>query len=167
MDTYNHKTYMENCAAKLKAIAHSNTHKAFAEATTLSLIEGLTESIGTLYYPCLVIVDDLSLRLSDNRSDNVLKMPYYQFAIVMRANVNDVASQRKAREDAEALCDKVLGRMFRDQRNRAFGLNYLRRDGIRYEGFGPVADGACGCMVSFTIEKPAGIKYDATDWTDS
>ncbi len=166
MEAYKHTDYMQTVAERLTDILHSPKKKAFAEATTLNLLEGLTESIGTLHYPCLVIIDDFTIRLTDNRSDNLIKTPYYQFAILMRANVNDVASQRKAREDAEAICDKVLSRMFRDQRARTNGLTYLQRDGIRFEGLGPLADGVCGCMVSFTLTKPAGIVYDSNDWTD-
>ena len=167
MTSYNHKEYMQGIAEKLNEIKHSASHKAFTEGTTLSLFEGLTESIGTLHYPCLAIIDELSLRLTDKTSDNLLKTPYYQFVVLLRANVNDVASQRKAREDAEVICDKVLSRMFHNQRNRQFGLTYLQRDGIRYEGVGPLADGVCGCFVSFTLTKSAGILYDTSDWTDS
>ena len=166
MDLYNHSEYMEAMATNLKEISHSETHKAFAVASTISLFEGLSENINSIYLPALVVIDDLASRLGYNDSDNTVEVPYYQFAIICAGDINNAANNNKARRDAKALAKKILSRMFKDERDYANGLNYLDRNSISFDPVGPVADGAYGCMVTFTLTEPAGIKYAANDWID-
>ncbi len=166
-ELYNHSEYMENIAINLKEIAHdSKNHKAFAEASTINLFEGLGENAGTIHYPCLVVIDDMTSGLEDRNSDNVIDVPYYQFAILCRGKINDTPSNRKARTEAKTLAKKILSRMFYDQRQNLNGLSYLQRGGIRFQGVGPIADGAYGCLVTFTLIERANIKYSITDWID-
>lgn len=166
MENYNHAEYMEAMATNLKEISHSNNKKAFAVASTISLFEGLSESINDINLPALVVIDDLASRLSYNTGDSTLEVPYYQFAIVCTADVNDASAQNNARRSAKALAKKVLSRMFRDERSSVKGLNYLDRNSVSFDPVGPVADGAYGCMVTFTLTEPAGIIYTANDWID-
>lgn len=165
-ETYNHPNYMEHAASMLKDIGHSRNHKAYAESTTLGLFEGVLENLTSLYYPCLVIVDDMASRLTDHKSDNLLDQPYYQFAVLVKADIMDSASHRRGREKAKLIAKKVLSRMFRHQRARQHGLTYLQRHGIAFDGIGPIADGAYGCLVTFTLEEPAGITFNPNDWMD-
>jgi len=163
---YNHVVYMEAIATNLKEIEHSNSHKAFAVASTISLFEGLSENINDINMPALVVIDDLASRLAYNNSDNTVEVPFYQFVIVCTADVNDASEQNNARRKAKALAKKVLSRMFKDERSYDKGLNYLDRNSISFDPVGPVADGAYGCMVTFTLTEPAGIVYTANDWID-
>lgn len=166
MKTYNHAEYMEAIAANLKEIAHSANHKAYAEASTISIFEGLSEHITTLNFPCLVIIDDMTSQLVDNTSDNVLDNPYYQFAILHKADINDSKSHRIARANSKALARKVLTRMFKDKSEYKNGLDNLQRGGISFQGIGPLGDGAYGCLVTFTTLEYPGLIYDAKDWLD-
>lgn len=164
MDAYNHAEYMEAIATNLKEIAHSANHKAFAEASTINMFEGLSEHITTINFPCLVVIDDMTSRLIDNTSDNVLDNPYHQFAILLKADINDSASHRIARNKAKAIAKKVLSKMFKDKREYKNGLDNLQRAGIAFEGIGPMGDGAYGCLVTFTTVEYPGIIYNANDW---
>lgn len=164
MDIYQHSEYMEAIAGNLKDIAHSRNHIAFAEASTISMFEGLGELSTTVNFPCLVVIDDMASRLTDDRSDNLLDIPFYQFAILKQADINDSASHRKAREDAKKIAKKILSKIFKDKREYKNGLNNIQRDGISFAAIGPVGDGAYGCLVTFTLQEPAEIKYNANDW---
>lgn len=164
--TYDHSSYMETIATNLKELSHSLSHKAFVESSTIGLFDGLGENAGTVYYPCLVVIDDLTSGLEDRSSDNVVDVPYYQFAILCRGKVNDTASNRQARTSAKAIAKKVISRMFSDQRSYTNGLDNLNRASIRFQGVGPVGDGAYGCLVTFTLVEKSGIVYNAEDWID-
>lgn len=163
---YNHVEYMEAIASNLKEIAHANTHKAFAIASTINLFEGLSENISDINYPSLVVIDDLASRLGYADSDNTMDIPFYQFVILFTAEINNSASANKARRDAKTLAKKVISRLFYDERQRQNGLNFLDRSSFSFDSVGPVGDGACGCMVTFTLMEPAKIKYEANDWID-
>lgn len=157
---------MEAIATNLKEINHSRNNKAFAIASTINLFEGLSENITNINLPALIVIDDLASRLIDSDSDNLLDIPFYQFVILLKADVNDAESANKARRDAKTLAKKIIARMDKDRRAYTNGLNYLERGSISFDGVGPVGDGACGCMVTFTLTEPAKIKYEANDWID-
>lgn len=166
MDIYNHTEYMKAIATNLKDIGHSSNHKAFAIASTINLFEGLNENLNSIHLPALVVIDDLSSRLTDNDSDNLLDIPFYQFVIIHKAKVNDAASQQEGRRMAKAIAKKVLSRMFLDKRKSINGLTNIDRNNIMFDTVGPVGDGACGCLVSFSITEEAKIVYTKEDWID-
>lgn len=164
---YNHVEYMEAIAANLKEIHHSaKNNKAFVVASTINLFEGLSENITDINYPALVVIDDLASRLGYADSDNTVDVPFYQFVILCTAEVNNSASANKARRDAKTIAKKVISRLFYDERHLQNGLNFLVRNSFSFDSVGPVGDGACGCMVTFTLSEPAKIKYEQNDWID-
>lgn len=164
MSEYNHLAYMESVATSLRDIQHSPTHKAFATASGMGLLQGVMEGITSLSVPFMVAIDDCSSRLHDNGADSISEVPFYQFCILKNAPVSDSAAQREAIHACKAMAKKVVARMKRSSRNKEEGLRYLDMGSFLFEGVGPVAIGYYGCAVSFSLVQPAGIVYDENDW---
>jgi len=161
---YNHEQYMEAVATNLKAINHSADHPRFFISVGLASMDGLLNSLTRADYPCLVAEKGPDKRLIDNLSDNRMYQPFFTSFILLKTEPGNDQSVRQARDSAEEIAEKVVGKMLHDSVHNANGLALLDEASIRISGVGPLGDAAHGVMLSFTIRQPVKFYYDTDDW---
>lgn len=161
---YNHEEYMEAIATNLKAISHSESQPRFFISLGLSAVDGLLNSLTRAHYPCIVAEKGPDKRLLDNLSDNRVYQPFFSAFVLVKAEAGNEQSARQARDAAEVIAEKIVGKMLKDSINQQNGLDVLNEASIRIQGVGPLGDNAHGVMLSFTIKQPAKFYYDTDDW---
>lgn len=161
---YNHEQYMEAIATNIKDISHSPTRPRFFISLGLSGVDGLLNSLTRADYPCLVAEKGPDKRLLDNLSDNRMYQPFFSAFVLLKAEPGNEQSARQARDAAEVIAEKIIGKMLKDSVNQQNGLDVLNEGSIRIQGVGPLGDNAHGVMFSFTIKQPAKFYYDTDDW---
>lgn len=161
---YNHEEYMEAIATNLKDISHSPSRPRFFMSVGLSSMDGLLNSLTRADYPCIVAEKGPDKRLLDNLSDNRMYQPFFTTFILLKAEPGNDKSIRLARDGAEAIAEKIVGKMLKDSVSEANGLALLDEPSIRIQGVGPLGDNAHGVMLSFTLRQAAKFYYDTDDW---
>jgi hypothetical protein len=166
---YNHIEYMENVAATLKELQHTDAEKHFTRATELISMEEFMANASELTGLQLIAIDEVMAALLDGGSDNILDRRTYTLFVLKNAANGDIEAQQAAREDCEAVIKKILSKLFYDyrqaQRNgNTNGLRGLEINRITIQNVGPVGDYYYGFMVMFTVLDAPGIVYNENDW---
>ena len=165
MEKFDFIAYMLDCATRLKDIQHTAESPKFFKISGLAGLEGYLQQLTEAQYPALLVHDNQDGSLGDqNRSDNFLDNPYYVFYVVARPEYGNADSSETIKKQCKAIALKIIGRMRRDKRNLANGLQFLNFGNIPYQTIGPLGDGAYGIMVSFTVTDQLGSIYNANDW---
>jgi hypothetical protein len=161
---YNHEQYMEDVATNLRDISHSPDNPRFFISVGMVSMDGLLNSLTRADYPCLVAEKGPDKRLIDNLSDNKMYQPFFTLFILLKTEPGNDQSVRQARDNAEIIAEKIVGKLLYNSVRGQKGLSLLDEPSIRIQGVGPLGDNAHGVMLSFTIRQSAKFYYDADDW---
>lgn len=165
MEKFDFIAYMLDCATRLKDIQHTEANPKFFKISGLAGLEEYMQRLSEAQYPAIMVHDNQDGNMGDQgRSDNFLDNPYYVFYVVARPEFGNAGSSEAIKKQCKAIALKIIGRMRRDKRSYANGLQFLNFASIPYQTIGPVGDGAYGIMVSFTVTDQLGSTYNADDW---
>lgn len=164
---FNFKTYMLDCATRLKDIAHTNSVHRFFRCSGIAGLEELLNEQTDITGRVLVIHNNEEGSVGDiNRSDNFIDSPYCVFYVLERVeNYNDFDAEELAKANCKATGFKILARMIREKRLGLNGLSFLDLTSVPYQNVGPVGLNFHGVMFSFTVtDGNSNLVYNAADW---
>lgn len=156
--------YFRNIASTLKEILHTEDEPHFSRAGSVAELGEFLANMRQAEGYQLIVIDNVSGRFLDRRSDNLLVMPYFSFYLVKKVSREDYDEKELAIGDCSTVCKKILSKMFLDKRNMANGLTNLDRDSISYNQAGPFGHNWYGLNINFTIIDDPDIVYDEDDW---
>lgn len=156
--------YFRDIAETLIEIQHTEDEKHFSRVSSIAEMGEFLASMRTLKGYQLIVVDNMSGRFMDYRSDNLLVQPYFSLFILKQIPREDYDEKEEAIKACTAVCKKILSKMFYDKRNTLNGLTNLNRDTITYNQAGPFGHNWHGLNLNFMITDDPEISYSATDW---
>ena len=157
-----YRRYFEDIATRLKPIGHSSDERHFFRT--------IDEFTGTnIKYPAMVYIMEPS-RLTDNKSDNLIKISVVQLWILMDCSLDDVDRQLDIYDQAEEICTDILSFILKDvedvnsgpQNRRIFGFD---PGGISWvDMYHKGQDNCFGMQMTIPIKNPFKITYDPDKW---
>lgn len=166
-ETYNHNTYMLDCATRLKALGHTTEKPRFFRANTIIGVEELLNSIGIANYPALVILTSIKGRIGDEaRSNNFLDHPFYSAFVIDKPMQTGYTPEQM--HDSKQLCKsimlKIMGKMRSDRQKQSKGLHFMKLLSVPYQEVGPLGAGSYGVMFNFEVTRHDGLPHNTDDW---
>lgn len=164
---FNFKTYMLDCATRLKDIGHTDSVKRFFRCSGIAGLEELLNQQTDVTGRVLVIHNNEEGSVGDmNKADNFLDSPYYVFYVLEKVeNYNDFDAEELAKKNCKTAGLKILARMIREKRLGLNGLTFLDFTSIPYQNVGPVGVNFHGVMFSFTVtDGDTRLVYNKDDW---
>jgi hypothetical protein len=162
---YDHITYMEDCATRLKDLGHTAEVPKFFRVSSLTQLDEVLANLTTMGQTVLIVHDNTEGSIGDrNISNNYLDSPYYLFYIMKHVALDDFDAKANAKKECKAIAIKIISKMLVDKSRSRSGLLFLDFTNIPYQGIGPVGDNYYGIMVSFTVADNAELIYNADDW---
>jgi hypothetical protein len=163
-----YETYWLHAAQRNNAIAHTDESKHF---TTYNVEDALTE-LKNIKYPLLAL-EEPEYRIADGLSDNTRLPVTGAILILKRAKAGDYKEIREATQSTFPIAFQMITKL-RNDRKRANDsgipspenmVKHLDLNTIRMVMVGPVFDGCYGWRVEFTINSPANMNLDESQWT--
>lgn len=172
--SFNLKTYLEDCATKLKAIGHTSQNKRFFVVSSISTLEGLLGSIGRGGFPAIVAHDAADGTVGDtSNSENFIDRPDYTFYVIDQVTkLNDTDAMELAKRTTKELGFKIVARMLRHRKQATrtgtdpYGLMLFNKASISYQAIGPIGNGCFGTMFFINIPQPVSLVYNDDDWSE-
>lgn len=165
MGDFDFINYFLSISWKLTELHHSATNHHFSRVSSVAELGEFLANMRQAEGYQLIVVDNISGRFLDRRSDNLLIMPYFSFYVVKQATREDYDSKEEAIGGCVTVVKKILSKMFKDKREMLNGLTNLDRDSISYNQAGPFGHNWYGVNVNFTIIDDVDIVYSEADWT--
>ncbi len=164
MADYYHKSYMLDCATRLKDLGNTENKPNFFRYSSLGHLDEMLSLLGKIADTALGIPDNQNGSIGNNH-DAAIDTPMYDFCIVKHVGVEDHDEREIAKAECKAIGFKILARMDRDKRLGANGLLHLSFSNIPYQTIGPIGDNYFGVLFSVQVSDAAPIIYNANDWT--
>lgn len=159
------KTYMLECAVKLKEIRHSEEKKKFFRISGLGHLDELLSNLSKAQFPALVIEENHDGTIGDRSiSNNYMDTPYFVFYVVDHAPFDDHDARERIKLECKKTGLKILSRMLRHKIRGERGLMFLQFQSIPYQTIGPIGDNCYGTMFSFTVSDTANVVFNPDDW---
>jgi len=163
--SYNHKTYMLDCATRLTDIGHTEDAPKFFRISSIGHLDEVLSNLTQIQFPALLVHDNMEGSLGDrNTSNNYIDTPYYVFYIVKHVELEDHDGREAAKKECKTIGLKILSKMVHDKRDLLHGLTFLQFANIPYQTIGPIGDRCFGVMFSFSVSENANLIYDTNDW---
>jgi hypothetical protein len=171
---FDFKTYMAECAVRLRSIGHSSTVPKFFVVTSIANLESLLAQLSTAGFPAIVIHDNQDGYFGDiSNSQNYLDYPDYTFYVIDKVQkVNDTDGTEAAKLSCKNIGFKIIARMLKHKReamytgNDAYGLMLFEKRNIAYQTIGPIGNNCYGVMFFITVPREADVTYDEDDWSE-
>ncbi len=167
MADYDHFAYMEDIAARLRAIGHSNTTRRFFRSSTPEDLEEMFASLSSVPSdaPVLVAIDDLDETFSEPDTDDILSAPEYGFIVLHHVEQGNDADLFAKRKLCRSVAHKIVARMLRDSTLRTHPFHgSLNRSSVIITAHGPVGDNFHGTLVWFSLQTPFEWIENVNDW---
>lgn len=166
MGDFDFIAYFRQIAFTLKDILHSIEDPHFSRVNSITELGEFLANMRTAEGYQLIVIDNVSGRFIDRRSDNLMVMPYYSWYLVKQVSREDFDEKEQSIKDCMKVVKKILARMFRDKINYRNNLENLDRDSITYNQAGPFGHNWYGLNVNFTMQDSPDINFDPDDWED-
>lgn len=148
MDIYNHFSYGEQLAIRLKSISHTPEKPRFFEAFGLEDLYNLDDKLSSVTGMILIAVNGYESDSRDNGGDGLNDALQYSF-IVARNTISDRPQTiTSAFEECRPVCKQIRNVLFQDPQ-----LSYAIDRNTQINGIGPIGDNFYGCMLTFTIHE--------------
>lgn len=159
MDIYNHFSYGEQLAIRLRSISHTPEKPRFFEAFGLEDLYNLDDKLSNVTGMILIAVNGYESESRDNGGDGLNDALQYSF-IVARNTISDRPQTiTSAFEECRPVCKQIRNVLFQDPQ-----LSYAIDRNTQINGIGPIGDNFYGCMITFTIHEAEDFFIDATFW---
>ena len=161
MDTYNHFTYGETIARRLKPIAHTDARPRFFTAFGLEDLYNFDDKLSSVTGTILIAVDGYESDSSDNGFDSLNDRRTYSF-IVARNTVNDRPDTiTQAVQQCRPLAKQIRNHLFHQKE-----LKSIIDRNTQITGIGPIGDNFFGVVLTFYLTESEDFYIDATYWEE-
>jgi len=157
MEKYNHYTYCEDIARKLKPILHTNDKKQFFKATGQDDIDELNERLSEASGMLFIAIDETESVFDWQNSDSLMEQPVFLFAIVKQTEIGNSSTIFQAQQECKNTALQVIYKMMDDYHEHVNGMDLLEPSSFRMKGFGPLRENFYGVLVGFSFNQ--GINY--------
>lgn len=177
MATFDFKTYMAECAEKLKAIRHTSDRPRFFIVSSIANLEGLLANLTTgASFPAIIIHDSHEGHIGDtSASQNFIDHPDYTFYVVDKVlKINDTDQMEQVKRACKTYGFQIIGRMLKHKKEALrssladdpYGLQLFDKRDIAYQTIGPIGNNCYGVMFFITVPTEANITYNESDWIE-
>lgn len=175
MADFDFKTYMADCAIKMKAIGHTENKPRFFIVSSIAALEGLLGRLTTgASFPGIIIYDTQEGFFGDgSTSQNWLDNPDYTFYVVDKlAKLNDTDSAELLKRSCKDIGFKIIARMLKHKKealrsgNDPYGLELFKKQNFPYQTIGPIGNNCYGVMFNITVPRVADMVYTNDDWSE-
>lgn len=159
--SYDHYTYCEALARKLKVVGHTGQRPRFFTAFGLEDLYHFEDKLSAVTGMVLIAVDGTEMDSTDNRADGLADT--YTYSIILARNTQrdrpDTIAQavHQCRETALQVRNLLL-------------LDPDLREGLGLEmqlnGIGPIGDGFYGVVLTYTVTEYPDYTIDTDYFTD-
>ena len=155
---YNHFTYSEMLARKLKPIAHTDDDCHFFRASAQTKMQELLENISSAKGGVLIAVDGKIIDFSWNNSDSLMIKPTYGIVILFPAKSTDANTIFAVQAQATEVALQIIAKMMQDANRYISDCDKIDPESFQIDGFGPMADLFYGVELSFNLDD--GLNYE-------
>jgi hypothetical protein len=177
MATFDFKTYMAECAIKLKSIGHTTQSPKFFVVSSIANLESLLANLTTgASFPAIVIHDSQEGHFGDQlQSQNFIDHSDYTFYVIDKVTkINDIDHMEEVKRNCKAYGFQIIGRMLKHKKealrspagNDPYGLQLFEKRNIAYQTIGPIGNNCFGVMFFITVPSVADVTYDNDDWSE-
>ncbi len=153
---YNHFSYCEDIARRLKAIGHSDVEKHFFRATEQTEVQELENNMTSARGFILIAVDGKNIDFGW-KADSLIGIPVYGIVIAGQVSSSDTDTIFDTQDDCSKLAVQVIAKMAEDAEKYNFGAEFIDLGTFAMNGFGPIADLFYGVYLTFTLKE--GVNY--------
>lgn len=161
MESYNHFTYGESIARKLKDIGHTDERQRFFTAFGLEDLYNFDDKLSSVTGTVLIAVDGCESDSSDNGYDSLNDRTTYSF-IVAR---NTISDRPQTRDQAVARC-RVLAKQIRNCLLNEPELKQFIDRSTQFTGIGPIGDNFYGVVLTFALIEQEEFFVDPIFWEE-
>lgn len=161
METYNHFTYCETLARRLKAIAHTDDRSRFFTAFGIEDLYNFDDKLSSVVGTILIAVDGHESDSTDNGADTLTDHRAYSI-IIARNTINDRPHTiSQAAEHARVLAKQIRNKLLNEPH-----LQGIIDRGTQITGIGPIGDNFYGVILTFSLSEPEEFIIDQTYWEE-
>ncbi len=160
---YNHFSYCEDIARRLKAIGHSAAETHFFRATEQTDVQELENNMSSAKGFIMIAIDGKNIDFGW-RSDSLIGFPIYSIVLVGQVSSSDTNTIFKAQDDCRELAIQVIAKMAQDASNFNFGAEYIDQSTFTLNGFGPIGDLFYGVSLSFIVREGMNYQINQSLW---
>jgi hypothetical protein len=162
---YNHFSYCEDIASRLKAIGHSATETHFFRATEQTEVQELENNMISAKGFIMIAVDGKNVDFGW-KPDSLIEFPLYSILIVGQVSSSDSDTIFKAQDDCSELAIQVIAKMAQDAEAYNLGAEYIDQETFTLNGFGPIGDLFYGVSLSFIVREGVNFQINKSFWID-
>lgn len=161
MEPYNHFTYGELIARRLKAISHTDDRPRFFTAFGIEDLYNFDDKLSSVTGTILIAVDGHESDSTDNGFDSLYDRRSYSY-IVARNTINDRPETiNQAADQCRLLAKQIRNRLFNEQ-----CLKSVIDRNTQITGIGPIGDNFYGVILSFALNENEDFYIDPTYWKE-
>ncbi len=164
---YNHFSYMEKLARRLKAVAHTDNDCHFFRATEQTELEELTANISSVHGTIIIAIDGSDISFNNPDSDNLVARPEYMVVVASQTESTDSATIIDAQKKCSEISLQIIAKILQDAQAFQNGCRYVDEKSFNVEGIGPIADNFYGVILSFSLEVGLNFQIDAEMWSET
>jgi hypothetical protein len=166
MSKYNHYSYCEMLATRLKPIGHTTNERRFFRATEQDSPEELATRISAAQGTILVAIDGADSSFSMPNSDLLVEKPAYSLLLLSQTESDNTDSIFAAQQSCRQIAKEIIAKMLEDALKYLNGLEFVDGNSFKVGGIGPVGDNFYGVNMSYTFIQ--GTPYSLTPgmWND-
>lgn len=166
---YNHFTYCEKLARRIKAIGHTDDDCHFFRATENQSYQEMAANLSSVAGYVLVAIDGKNSGFLWIDSDSLLERPNYSIVILKQTALNDIEKMFESMEQCKAIALQCIAKILQDARHYKDGCDLIDPASFTMDGVGPVADNFFGVIVQFSLTQGIDFMLDSDMWlnTDS
>lgn len=161
MEPYNHFTYGEQTARRLKAISHTDDRPRFFTAFGIEDLYNFDDKLSSVTGTILIAVDGHESDSTDNGFDSLNDRRSYSY-IVARNTINDRPETiNQAVDQCRLIAKQIRNRLFNEQ-----CLKSVIDRNTQITGIGPIGDNFYGVILSFSLNENEDFYIDPTYWKE-
>jgi hypothetical protein len=134
-------------------------------ATVIGIDQFTNAHQGWTHGQWYAIIGEYEARISGHTADNYTPLKTGSVTIIKKPGDAPIADRPTIESAAEAICQDVMSRMWRDQRTEGRPITF--RDCRIYFIEQALAAGYMGCRMEIDFTHGISMAYDASKWTDS
>jgi hypothetical protein len=161
---YNHFSYSEKLARRIKAVGHTDDDCHFFRATENQSYQEMAANLSSVSGFVMIAIDGKNSGFLWVDSDSLIERPTYSLVILRQTSINDVDQMFESMELCKVIALQCIAKMLQDARQYVDGCHLIDPASFSIDGVGPVADNFFGVIIQFSLLQGIDYMIDPDMW---
>lgn len=161
---YNHFSYSEKLARRIKAVGHTDNDCHFFRATENQSYQEMAANLSSVSGFVMIAIDGKNSGFLWVDSDSLIERPTYSLVILRQTSINDVDQMFESMELCKVIALQCIAKMLQDARQYVDGCHFIDPASFSIDGVGPVADNFFGVIIQFSLLQGIDYMIDPDMW---